>query len=124
MTFADLRPVLLVFFNPGCPPCWDALPTLAEISRYVAVAVLAFVGGADLSPADRGRFEGFVQAVQGYPRLVLLIQDLEILTVYGVTRTPTYILLDEKEVVTWVWDGLIPRAELVQAVRVALGEED
>mgnify|MGYP005623641419 CR=1 FL=1 len=101
VVLADLsRPLLLVFFNPGCPPCWDALPALAEISRDVAVGVLAFVGEPRLSPADRSRLAGFVQAADGYPRFVLLVQDLEVLRTYRVMGMPSYILLDEKGVIT------------------------
>ena len=116
------RPLLLVFFNPGCPPCWEVLPGLAEISREVAVAVLAFVLETGLSPADRGRLEGFVQAVQGYPRLVLLIRNVEIMRTYGVTKMPSYILIGRKGVVIWVSDGPKSDGDLQEAVRAALAE--
>jgi thiol-disulfide isomerase/thioredoxin len=125
VTFADLpRPLLLVFFNPDCPPCWDALPALAEISQEVAVAVLAVVSEAGLAPFHRERFAGFVQARNGRPRFVLIGQDLEVLRLYRVVRTPTYILVDKKGVISWVGDGLIPHAALVQEIRAALGEGD
>ncbi len=27
------RPLLVLFFNPDCPPCWDALPGLTELGE-------------------------------------------------------------------------------------------
>lgn len=36
------QPLLVVFFSPSCPPCWDALPTLLEFSRVsIGLVVMA-----------------------------------------------------------------------------------
>jgi thiol-disulfide isomerase/thioredoxin len=121
VTFADLPwPLLLVFFDPGCPPCWEALPALAEISREAAVTVLAVVPGAGLAPADRGRLEGLLRGGEGWPGMVPLVRDVEVLRAYRVVRAPTYILLNGKGVVTWVWDERILGKDLVERVQRVL----
>lgn len=114
------RPLLLAFIDPGCPPCWEALPVLAEVAREVAVGLVAFVREAGLSQADRERLEGFQRGVEERPVAVLLVQDLAVLSAYKVARSPTYILLDGKGVVAEVWEGRV--AKLVEEVRAALGK--
>ncbi len=118
------RPLLLVFFNPGCPPCWDALPELVEVSKAVAVALLAIAPEGRLHNDHPERLAQFVYADEGYPRLVVLIRDPMVPRAYHVTRTPAHILVDETGVIAWVADGLIPQSELLQRIRAALGERE
>jgi len=102
------RPLLLAFFNPYCPPCWTTLPTLAEISREVAVAVLALVRDAGgLAGEHRARFEGFLDGVGDRSVRVLLLEGFEVLALYQVGRIPTYILIDAQGVITWTKEGPI-----------------
>jgi len=117
VALADLsRPLLLVFFDPGCPPCWEALPALAELAGEVAVAVVAFAGEAGLSPAHRERLEEFLAGLEARPLTVLLVLDFEVLSAYRVATAPTYILLDGKGVIRWVQEGALQVEEARKAL--------
>jgi thiol-disulfide isomerase/thioredoxin len=92
------KPILLVFFNPGCPACWEDFPILAELSQEVTI-VLLVVG--ELSPEEFGR----LRTVASEKVMVLSVKDFKVLEAYQVVRSPTYFLVDEKGVVIWVKEG-------------------
>jgi len=101
---ADLpRPLLLAFIDPGCAPCWEALPVLAEVAREVTVGLVVFVRETGLSQADRERLE---RGVEERPVAVLLVKGIAVFSAYTVARSPTYILIDGKGVVAGVWKGV------------------
>jgi thiol-disulfide isomerase/thioredoxin len=87
-----------VFFNPGCPACWEVFPILAELSQEVTI-VLLVVG--ELSPEEFGR----LRTVASEKVMVLSVKDFKILEAYQVVRSPAYFLVDEKGVVIWVKEG-------------------
>lgn len=130
ITLAELpRPFLLVFFSLGCAPCWEILPMLGELSQEVTVALTALLGEAGLLEDDRERLEGFLDEVeeQGGAAVVLLDRWIEgrgfkIAMDYKVAQSPTFILIDEKGVITGVWEGRLEAEGLLEKVRTALAE--
>ncbi len=109
------RPLLLVFFSLGCPPCWEILPLLEELSKEVAIALLVFT--EELAEDDWARLRGFLEGVEGQQVAVLLTKGFELLEAYRVARSPTYFLMDKKGVIAWVKEG---SEGLVEEVRKQL----
>jgi thiol-disulfide isomerase/thioredoxin len=81
------KPLLLVFFNPAYPRCWEDLPILVELSKEVRIALLA-VG--KISTDERERLRGRA----GERIIVLFTEEIRILEAYQVVWSPTYFLLD------------------------------
>ena len=105
-----------MFFNHGCPACWEDFPILAELSQEVTI-VLLVVG--ELSPEEFGR----LRTVASEKVMVLLVKDFKVLEAYQVVRSPTYFLVDEKGVVIWVKEGnlVLGVVEKVREVLNAVG---
>lgn len=123
IALADLpRPLLVSFFNPDCPPCWEVLPALVEASTEVSVVILAFVGEEGLSDEHRARFEK--SEVGDGQVLVLLLEDFQAFDAYKVAATPTTILIDGKGVIAWMKEGQIDEQSLRDALRAIAAEED
>jgi len=81
------RPLLVLFFNPLCPPCWDALPGLVEISAEIEV-VLAVRAAHALTERDRVRLrEMGLRAVR---------DDGALAERLAARVTPTYASLDQE----------------------------
>lgn len=92
------KPLLLVFFNPACPGCWEDFPILSELSKEVSVVLLA---AAKLSPEKKDRLE----LAAGEKVVVLFTEEVRVLQAFQVMRSPTYFLIDGEGVVIWVWEG-------------------
>ena len=92
------KPLLLMFFNPACPGCWEDFPVLVELSKEVSIALLA-IGKLSVNEVER------LKLIAGENIVVLCTEDIRILETYQVVRSPTYFLLDEKGVVIWVQEG-------------------
>ena len=123
IALADLpRPLLLSFFDPHCPPCWDVLPMLVEASTEVSVAILAFVGEEGLAAQHRVRFTE--SGMEAGRMTILLLTDFQVIDAYQVTATPTTILIDRKGVITWTKEGLIDEQDLRDHLRTIAAEED
>ncbi|MGQ9477841.1 MAG: TlpA family protein disulfide reductase [Candidatus Bipolaricaulia bacterium] len=123
------RPLLLSFFAPRCPSCWEILPTLTELAGEVAIGVVVRVREPmlSLSETQREQLEQFLRIVkeQGAQAAVILDRWTEeegfmIGRAYKVMVVPTYILIDGKGVVTWVWEGCIEEQDLRNALSGAL----
>jgi len=108
------KPLLLVFFNPACPGCWEDFPVLVELSREVGIAVLA-VGKLSAEEVER------LKSTAGERIVVLFSEEIRILEAYQVMRSPTYFLLDGKGVVVWVHEGNLV-VSAVEKVREVLKE--
>ena len=130
ISFSGLpRPVLLVFFDPGCPPCWEILPLLGELSQNVAIILIVAAKEARISEVDRRRLMEFVKEAEEQGGSAFVVLDLwvkgkgfTILQAYTVGRSPTYILIDGKGVIVGVWEGKVEEEKLVEEVRSVLAE--
>lgn len=107
------RPLLVLFFNPLCPPCWDALPGLVELSEAIAV-VLVVLAPHTLTGGDREKLR------QTGPKVAFDGQELA--RRLAVRATPTYVVVDQEGVIFSVHEGAAELGELSRAVMAALGE--
>ena len=85
---ARQRPVMLVFTDPGCGPCTALLPQLAEWQREHAQSL----GLALISRGDRDA--NIAHAREHDLRDVLLQSDREVSERFGVSGTPSAVLID------------------------------
>lgn len=124
------QPLLLVFFEPRCPPCWDALPALAGLSGEVALGVVIKVKEPELplSEAHQEQLRLFLQIAEerGKERAAVILdrwtdeKGFRITRAYKVGTIPTYILIDGRGVITWIWEGCIEVQDLQDALSLAL----
>ncbi|MGC8963345.1 MAG: redoxin domain-containing protein [Candidatus Bipolaricaulaceae bacterium] len=105
------KPLLLAFFNPRCPACWEDLPSLAELSKDVFVGLLAF---GELTAGERAHLRALCEKASSQKFVVLMATSFEVLEAYQVVRSPTYFLLDGKGVVVWGKEGSKGLVEEVQ----------
>jgi len=118
VSLAELpRSVFLVFFNPSCPSCWRCLPILAQLAEETAVALVVRVPESGLPVTDQERLESFQRRLKEKPVYVLLVQGSEALEAYKLAVSPTYFLINGKEVIVGVWEGKVQVEELLDAVR-------
>lgn len=108
-------PVLLVFVNPGCPPCREALAALGELAQ-LSVALL--VGEGRLSEDDRSWLSE-LSAREGWS--VLMVPP-QVWGAYRVLRTPTFFLVDKEGVICWAKEGFSSGTGLVAEIGEALAE--
>ncbi len=108
------RPILFLFFNPECPPCWEALAELRKLSEGSSVQVVV-VATRVLSSEDRKKLaeSGFV---------VVGDEGGELARAFGVRATPTYVILDGKGVIRWVGEGLVRSVVLEEAILAIVSE--
>lgn len=81
------KPLLISFFNPQCPPCWDALPTLVGLSEEFPAIGVVVVHALTEDSRDRLRDTGLV---------VVLDDNGELAQGFGLRVTPTYVILDRE----------------------------
>lgn len=132
ISLADLTlPLLLLFFNPECPLCWETLPALIGLLKHVkgvAVGLVILVREPRFSETYKRRLEQFLQGMEeGERQQVTVILDkwveeggFKIVQAYKVRITPTYILINEKGVIIWVLEGIVRDQDLWDTVRTAL----
>ena len=98
------RPLLLVFFSPDGPPCWDALPGLVELTEKILPVVVVPTLHA-LSADDRER-------LSEAGLLVVYDGERDLVRTFAVRATPTYVILDAEGVIRWVHEGGSDRKSL------------
>ena len=108
------RPVLLVFFNPDCPPCWDALPALVELSEEIQV-VLAVTAPHALSEDDR-------QVLRGAGLKAVLDDEGRLARRLAVRVSPTFLIVDQEGVIRWAHEGIVDQEVLRRAVLAVVSE--
>lgn len=102
------RPLLLLFFNPACPPCWDALSGLVELGEKILPVVVALAPHAlSADGLERLREAGLVIVYDGERYLV---------RTFAVRATPTYVILNGEGVIRWMHEGVVRPEELGRAV--------
>jgi len=108
------RPVLLVFFNPNCPPCWETLSALE--SRPVELSLVLVVAGG--MGAGRARLEAFSERTGA---LVVSVEP-QVVGAWHVRRTPTFFLVGGEGVIVWAQEGFGAGEQLDAALAGIFGQ--
>jgi hypothetical protein len=111
VSFVDLpRPLLLMFFAPDCPPCWESLQMIASLGDGIHVVLLLITDSGALQREHELR----LQSVAGdHTELVyLLLQDPTALGRYAVSRSPTYFAIDAEGIIRSTQEGYATEAQL------------
>ena len=108
------RPLLLVFFNPLCPPCWDALPGLTGLREKILPVVVVLAPHAlSADGLERLREAGLT---------IVYDDERDLVRTFVVRATPTYVILDREGVIRWVHEGVVGPEDLGRAVLAVASE--
>ncbi len=107
------RPLLVLFFNPDCPPCWDALPGLIKLREKILPVVVVLSSHALAGTnGERLRETG----------LKVVVDGRELARRLAVRVSPTFLIVDQEGVIRWVHEGAAELGELGRAVMAAWDE--
>lgn len=98
-SLADGKTHLLFFWATWCAPCKASLPEVMDYARELGVEVVAIT---DEEPAVLDRFFAGKPA---FPELVAIDAKRDAFLAYGVSGTPTFVLVDGRGVVRSVSTG-------------------
>jgi thiol-disulfide isomerase/thioredoxin len=127
------RPILIFFWAHWCGDCRAQAASLSRVARKYAPQGLAIVAptryygtGAqdkEVTPAEEKRHMGAVWA-ESYPGLesVPVVIDTETMVRYGVSATPTFVLVDRRGVVRLYAPTRLSEAELSRRIEAVLAE--
>jgi thiol-disulfide isomerase/thioredoxin len=125
------RPTLLFLWAHWCGDCKGMAPALAELQKKYAARGLSVVGptklygyvarGEEATPADEVRYidqvrQRFYAAVAGMAVPV----GAAIFRTYGVSTTPTLVLVDRQGIVRLYHPGAMSEADLAARIEAAL----
>jgi thiol-disulfide isomerase/thioredoxin len=120
------RPTLLFLWAHWCGDCKSMAPTIARVRReFPGVQVIAptqrygyVEGGRDSGPEEESKYIDSVwREAYGAPAGVRVVVDEETFRNYGVSTTPTIVLVDASGVVRLYHPGRMSWDELVTALR-------
>jgi cytochrome c biogenesis protein CcmG/thiol:disulfide interchange protein DsbE len=106
-TLADGTPRLLFFWATWCGPCKAALP---EVLAYEATAHTSVIAITD-EPADQ-LTAFFQQLTAPFPQTVAIDELRRAFVAYGLSGTPTFVLVDGQGIVQSYVTGYSPQKGL------------
>jgi len=126
------KPVLLYFFAQGCGDCKAQAPSLTRVwQKYKStdlalIAATRFYGSVDEKPATPAEetaqiekvWKDLYRGLDGVPALI----DTETMVRYGVSATPTFVLVDRKGLVRLYAPTRLSEAELSRRIDDVLAE--
>src|SRR5690606_1395222 len=98
-SLADGKTRLLFFWATWCAPCKASLPELADFARERDVEVIA------ITDEDAAQLDRFFAKAPPLPGLVAIDAKRDAYVAYGVSGTPTFVLIDGNGVVRSVSTG-------------------
>lgn len=126
------RPVLLFFFAQGCGDCRAQAPSLIRVWKKYQPKGLALITATRLygtvqdKPATPAEEQAQIEKVWGelYAGLdgVPALIDTETMVRYGVSATPTFVLIDRKGLVRLYAPTRLSEAELSRRIDAVLAE--
>jgi thiol-disulfide isomerase/thioredoxin len=127
------RPALLFFWAPGCGDCKAQAPAVARLFEKYGPRGLAVVAptrpygtAADRKPATPAEEKAWLEMVwkESYVGLegVPVPIDRETMVRYGVSATPTFVLVDRRGIVRLYAPTRIPEHELARRIEELLAE--
>jgi thiol-disulfide isomerase/thioredoxin len=113
---AQRGPYFLIFWATWCAPCKESLPEVLAFARARRLPVVA------VTDEGRDELDAFFKKWKApFPENVVSDEDRLIFSAYGVSGTPTFVLIDERKLVKsysvgysrpkglqidgWKWDG-------------------
>jgi thiol-disulfide isomerase/thioredoxin len=124
------RPVLMFFFAAGCGDCKGQAPSLTRVWQKYKNSGLAMITATrlydakDEKSADAEKAEiakawnELYAGLEGVPAII----DTETMVRYGVSATPTFVLLDRKGIVRLYAPTRLSEAELSRRIDEVLAE--
>ncbi|MBI3782833.1 MAG: redoxin domain-containing protein [Deltaproteobacteria bacterium] len=103
---AGSGPHLLFFWATWCGPCKASLPELLAFERQRKVPVVA------ITDETKERLDPFFQQVKEFPQTVASDEYRKTFVAYGVSGTPTFVLVDDKGAVQAYATGYDPKKGL------------
>lgn len=93
------HPHLLFFWATWCPPCKAAVPQLIELEKSTGLPVVA------ITDESREDLDRFFAKVGSFPRLVAIDRFRQTHLAYGISGTPTFVLIGADRTVLHVGSG-------------------
>jgi hypothetical protein len=109
-------PTLLVFVNPDCHPCLDALPLGTDIPGFVSIALVVAAAQGSVDSAQMEQLSALREGF-GAERTTIAFASDAALVAYNISRSPTLVLIDASRTIAWASKGETTRDALTAVLQ-------